>query len=118
MTTRKKPSSKRIRARSRELRRLIGRMDFVASGTIHVRTKVCGKKNCKCATDPEQRHGPYHEWTRRKNGKLQHRVVTSEQARLLQRAISNHREIQALLARWEDKTASEILNSDQEDSHK
>ena len=55
MNAEKKPSRKRIRARSQELRRLIGRMDFVASGTIHVRTKVCGRKNCKCATDPEQR---------------------------------------------------------------
>ena len=116
MTARKKPSTQRIRARSQELRRLIGRMDFVASGTIHVRTKVCGKKNCKCATDPEQRHGPYHEWTRSKDGKLQHRVVTTDQARFLQRAISNYREILSLLAQWEDQSASEILNPGNDDA--
>ena len=110
MTNEKKPSRKRIRARSQELRRKIGRMDFVASGTLHVRTKICGRKNCKCATDPEKRHGPYHEWSRRKDGKLWHKIVTPEQARLLERAISNHREIRALLARWEEETASEILN--------
>jgi hypothetical protein len=113
-----KPSSRRIRARSQELRRLIGRMDYVASGTLHVRTKVCGKKNCKCATDPEQRHGPYHEWSRSKEGRLEHRVVTADQARLLQRAITNYREIQSLLARWEEETASEILEPEQEDSRK
>lgn len=93
-------------------------MDYVASGTIHVRTKVCGKKNCKCATDPEQRHGPYHEWSRSKGGTLEHRVVTAEQARLLQKAISNYREIQSLLARWEEETASEILAPEQADSRK
>lgn len=108
-----KPSTRRIRARSKKLRRLIGRMDYVASGTIHVRTKVCGRKNCKCATDPEQRHGPYHEWSRSKNGKLQHRVVTADQAQLLRRAISTYREIQILLARWEDETAAEILEPEQ-----
>jgi len=113
-----KPSTRRIRARSRQLRRLIGRMDYVASGTIHVRTKVCGRKNCKCATDPEQRHGPYNEWSRSKDGELQHRVVTADQARLLQRAISNYREIQALLARWEDETASEILKPGQHELRK
>ena len=113
-----KPSTRRIRARSKKLRQLIERMDYVASGTIHVRTKVCGKKNCKCATDPEQRHGPYHEWSRSKNGKLEHRVVTAEQARLLQKAISNYREIQSLLARWEEETASEILAPEQADSGK
>jgi len=110
MTDKKKPSTKGIRARSQGLRKRIGRMDFVASGTIHVRTKVCGKKNCKCATDPEERHGPYHEWTRRKDGKLLHKVLTTEQAHFLKRAISNHREIQDILAQWEDETASEILN--------
>jgi len=118
MTAGKKPSTQRIRARSQEVRRLIGRMDFVASGTIHVRTKVCGRKNCRCATDPEQRHGPYREWTRSKDGKLQHRVVTTDQARLLQRAISNYREIQSLLARWEEETASEILNPNPDDPQK
>ncbi len=85
-------------------------MDFVASGTLHSRTKVCGKTNCKCATDPEARHGPYHEWSRRIDGKLRHSVVSSSQAELLRRAIANHREILALLHLWKDKTAAEILN--------
>ncbi len=107
-----KPSPKRMRLRSQELRRRIGRMDFVASGTLHVRTKVCGRANCKCATDPAHRHGPYHEWTHSKDGKLLHRVVTPQQAQLLARAIANYREIQDLLARWENETASEILTPD------
>jgi len=118
MTDEKKPSKQRIRARSQELRQRIGRMDFVASGTLHVRTKVCGKKNCKCATDSEQRHGPYHEWSRRKDGKLRHKVVTPEQARLLKRAISNRREIQTILAQWEEETASEVLNPSEGDESK
>ena len=118
MTDEKKPSKKRIRARSQELRQKIGRMGFVASGNLHVRTKVCGRKNCKCATSPEERHGPYHEWSRRKDGKLQHKVVSPEQAQLLKRAISNRREIQTLLARWEDETASEILNPSEGDEVK
>ena len=118
MTDDVKPSTKRIRARSKELRQKIGRMDFVSSGTLHVRTKVCGKKNCRCATNPDDRHGPYYEWSRRKGGKLRHKVVTPEQAKLLRRAISNHREIRTLLALWEDETASEILNPSEEDQTK
>jgi hypothetical protein len=50
--------------------------------------------------------------------RLERRVVTADQARLLQKAISNYREIQALLARWEDETASEILDPKQEDPRK
>jgi len=113
MTTTKKPSSRRIRARSQQIRQKIGRMDFVVSGTIHVRTKVCGRKNCRCATDPEHRHGPYHEWSRHKDGKLHHRIVTPEQARILKRGIANHREIQSLLHRWEEESAAEILTPGQ-----
>jgi len=105
-----KPSSKRIRFRTKRLRQQITGMDFVASGTIHIRTKTCGKKNCQCATDPEKRHGPYYEWSRRKDGKLLHKTLSPEQARLIQKAIANHRTIQQLLAEWEEETASEILN--------
>lgn len=110
MTGKAKPSRKRIRERTQDLRRQIARMDFVASGTMHERTKVCGRKNCKCASDPAERHGPYYEWSRRKDGKLQHKIVTSEQAELLKQSIANHRQIQALLAQWEDETAQEILS--------
>jgi hypothetical protein len=78
----KKPSRNRIRQRTKELRRAISAMDFVASGTLHTRTKVCGRKNCRCAVDPDARHGPYYEWSRRQEGRLVHSVVTAEQAQL------------------------------------
>lgn len=100
----------RVRERTRELRRAINAMDFVSSGTIHKRTKVCGRKNCRCALDPAARHGPYYEWSRRKDGRLLHSIVTPEQAEVFSRAIQNYREIQRLLARWESETAQEALN--------
>lgn len=93
-------------------------MDFIASGTIHVRTKVCGRKNCRCATDPEHRHGPYHEWTRHKDGRYQHKVVTAEQARFLEHAIANRREIQSLLDTWEEDSAAEILTPGEDEDVK
>lgn len=85
-------------------------MDLVASGTLHTRMKVCGRHNCRCALDPNARHGPYHEWSRRQNQRLLHSIVTEEQAKLFAEAIANHRTIQELLARWEQVTAAEILN--------
>lgn len=109
MSMNSKPSKKRIRARSQQLRQKIARIDFVASGTIHVRTKVCGRKNCRCATDPEYRHGPYHEWTRHKDGRYHHKLVTPEQARYIERGIANRREIQSLLDQWEEESVAEIL---------
>ncbi len=110
MTRPTKPSRTRVREHTRELRRAINLMDFVASGTIHKRTKVCGRPNCRCSSDPRARHGPYYEWSRRQDGRLVHSVITPEQAALFTRAIQNYREIQQLLGRWERETAKEVLN--------
>ena len=32
-------------------------------GTIAVRYRKCGKKNCACAKPGHKGHGPYYEWT-------------------------------------------------------
>jgi hypothetical protein len=86
-------------------------MDLVCSGTLLERLKTCGKPNCRCAKDPEARHGPYHEWSRREDGRLAHSSVSPEQAKQLRQAISNYRKIQDLLKRWERETAAIILNA-------
>jgi hypothetical protein len=112
----KKPSRNRVRERTRELRRTINALDFVASGTLHKRTKVCGRKNCRCVADPAARHGPYYEWSRRQDGRLLHSVVTPEQAELFTRAIQNYRKIQQLLVHWEHETAKEVLHPGTEDT--
>jgi hypothetical protein len=87
-------------------------MDYVSSGTLHSRTRACGKTNCRCADDPAAWHGPYHDWTRRRDGRLVHCSVSPDQADLVQLAIANRREIDRLLARWEDETVEEILGPD------
>ena len=98
-----------MRVRSRALRQAIDALDYLASGTLLTRTKVCGRANCRCAIDPAARHGPYYEWTRRSEGRLAHYVVSPEQAQLIKIAIDHHREAQRLLAAWERETAAEIL---------
>ena len=105
-------SPKRIRSRTRALRRAINAMDYVASGTLLSRTKVCGRPNCRCAHDVAGRHGPCYEWTRRHDGRLLHSVVSADQAALFQQAIANHREIQRLLTQWERETAATILEGE------
>ncbi len=75
-------------------------LDLVAQGTISKRTKVCGKPNCRCAKDPDARHGPYYEWTRRENGRYVNSVISAEKAEQLAVAIKNYRKIQTLLSQW------------------
>ena len=108
-TARPKPNRRRLRQRTQDVRRTIAAMDFVASGTLHVRTKVCGRANCRCATDPQARHGPYYEWSRRHRGKLVHRVIPAALAPKVQQALDNHRRILALLGEWEQETVKELL---------
>jgi len=104
-----KPNRRRLRQRTKELRQAITAVDFVASGTLHVRTKVCGRPNCHCATDPKARHGPYYEWSRRQEGRLVHKVIPESLAPRVQQALDNHRRIKTLLAEWEQETVKELL---------
>jgi hypothetical protein len=104
-----RPDRARLRTRTRELRRLIGRFDYLASGTLTQRMKVCGKPNCRCASDPDARHGPYYEWGYMHDGKLVHRVVPPERAELMQHAIDNYKRVRELLHEWELQSADEII---------
>ena len=79
-------------------------IEYLCSGTLHQRMKVCGKPGCRCAQDPQARHGPYYEWGHMVGGKLVHRVVTPQQAQLLQQAIDNHRHVKQLMRAWEEQT--------------
>ncbi len=115
----KPKSSRRVRVRQRtkQLRQTINDMDYVASGTLHIRTKQCGRRNCRCAQGSQARHGPYHEWSRREGGRLLHSVVTPEQARLLTAALGNHRELLELLELWQRLTTQEILETADSTDH-
>ena|SRR5215467_9042541 len=97
-----------IRQQAREriahIRTVLNAMEYLCSGTLLRRTKVCGKPSCRCAHDPSARHGPYYEWGHLKGGKLVHRVVSPEQAALLRLAIANYRQARKLLRAWEKET--------------
>jgi hypothetical protein len=66
--------------------------------------KTCGSPSCRCATDPDARHGPYYEWGHMKAGKLLHRLVSPPQAEALRLSIANYRKAKKLLRAWEAET--------------
>jgi hypothetical protein len=90
--------------RIRRIQEQILEMDYVSSGSLVTRTKVCGKPSCRCATDREARHGPYHEWGYMKGGRQVHRVISADQAPLLKKAFANYRAVMRLLREWERQT--------------
>ena len=98
------------RVRSRALDRIariqqqIGQLDYLCSGTLVKRKKVCGKVNCRCFRDPRARHGPYYEWGYMSEGKQVHRMISPQQVALLRKALANYRTVRRLLRRWETET--------------
>jgi hypothetical protein len=93
-----------IQQKIAEIHRALSQMQYLSSGTLLKRTKVCGNPRCHCASDPTARHGPYYEWSHLKAGKLRHRTLSPEQAGLMRLAIANHRKAKKLLRAWEAQT--------------
>jgi hypothetical protein len=102
----KSDDSKRLEIQEKiaEIQQALAAMQYLSSGTLMKRTKVCGNPHCRCATDPAARHGPYYEWSHLKGGKLRHRTLTPEQAELMRLAIANYRKARKLLRAWEAQT--------------
>jgi hypothetical protein len=87
----------------------ISTIDLVCAGTLLKRWKLCGRPNCRCAKDPEARHGPYYEWSRRQDGRFLHSLLSPQQAEIVTQAIADHQRILDLLATWREETRR-ILN--------
>ena len=95
---------KQARARIEQIRSDVNGIHLLCSGTLLKRFKVCGKPSCRCAKEPEARHGPYYEWGHMQAGKLVHRAVTPEQAVAVERAIANYRSLKIAMKAWERET--------------
>jgi hypothetical protein len=80
------------------LKRAVADIGFFRRGTL-VRVRVrCGKKTCACATDPDKRHGPYIQWTRKVGGKTVSERVAADHVPLLEEWLRNARELDDLLS--------------------
>ncbi|MGH2749182.1 MAG: DUF6788 family protein [Actinomycetota bacterium] len=80
----------RIKARVRDV-------GFICEGSVVERWMPCGKANCRCATDPDYRHGPYHQLSWKEEGKTVSRRLSPEHARLYQEWVANRRKLEVLV---------------------
>jgi hypothetical protein len=71
---------------------------FVLPGTLTERHVRCGKPNCRCHADPPVLHGPYHQWTRKVDGKTITRILSDDQLADYQPWLDNQRKLRALIA--------------------
>ncbi len=95
-----KALQRRLRACEREYDRIKERVHdvgFICEGSLVERWTSCGKPNCRCATDPDHRHGPYYQLSWKEAGKTVSRRLPPEHARLYEEWITNRRQLNALI---------------------
>jgi len=82
-----------------ERRRIVvelGQMGFTLPGSVVTRTVTCGRETCRCATDPDQRHGPYIQWSRTVKGRTVNKMLSPQQLEIYQPWIDNGRRLREL----------------------
>ena len=92
----------RAQAIAAEITALLSSAGFALPGTVADRLTRCGYPGCRCHADPPQLHGPYHQWTRKKDGKTATRILTDEQLADYGPWFDNHKRIRELLAELEE----------------
>ena len=98
--------SRAQRARARriaaEITARLADVTFALPGTLADRMTRCGHPGCRCHADPPRLHGPYHQWTRKKDGKTSTRILTDDQLADYGPWFDNHRRLRELLAELEE----------------
>ena len=92
----------RAEAIAAEITARLADLAFALPGTVADRLTRCGRANCRCHADPPRLHGPYHQWTRKKNGKTATKILTDEQLADYAPWFDNHKRIRELLAELEE----------------
>ena len=79
----------------------LARTGFALPGTLADRMTRCGHPNCCCHADPPRLHGPYHQWTRKKDGKTATRILTDDQLADYGPWFDNHKRLRELITELE-----------------
>lgn len=95
----------------RSLKAELDEIGFISPGSLVVRETSCGKPGCRCQGDPPQRHGPYSQWSRTREGRTESRRLDEHEAKLYREWIDNRRRLERIVAEMEQvsESAGEIL---------
>ena len=91
----------RAAAIAAEITARLADLAFALPGTLADRMTRCGYPGCRCHADPPQLHGPYHQWTRKKNGRTSTRILSDEQLADYGPWFDNRRRLRELIAELE-----------------
>ena len=91
----------RAAAITAEITARLADLAYALPGTVADRLTRCGHLGCRCHADPPQLHGPYHQWTRKKNGRTSTRILTDDQLADYGPWFDNHRRLRELITELE-----------------
>jgi uncharacterized protein DUF6788 len=95
------PPTHEVPAPVRELAAQLAQPEPMRRGSLSERRVKCSKAGCRCAEDPQARHGPYFSLTRVVEGRTRSRFLSAEQASLVRRQIeAGHRFRRQVGAYW------------------
>lgn len=80
---------------------LLAEVGYALPGNIVTRHMPCGKPGCRCKADPPQLHGPYHQWTRKVDGKTVTRWLSDDQLARYKPWFANARRLRELFTELE-----------------
>ena len=92
----------RAQAIAAEITARVADLTFALPGTVADRLTRCGHPGCRCHADPPQLHGPYHQWTRKKNGRTATRILTDDQLDDYRPWVDSHRRLRELITELEE----------------
>jgi hypothetical protein len=90
----------------------LAQIEFTLPGSITTRIVTCGRATCRCATDPEQRHGPYIQWSRTVKGRTVNKKLTPEQLERYQPWIDSTRRLRDLAHQLETLSLEAMRTSE------
>ena len=99
LSPRHQAALKRIEREFAETKRQLSSLGFVLQGSLSERRMLCGKAGCRCRTDPDARHGPYYQWSRKIRAKTVSSYLSREKARICKEWIRNNRDMEKIIKR-------------------
>ena len=104
MSSASKGSPKEVRQNIAAIHQALSELEYLCSGSLIKRMKLCSNPRCQCKTDRSARHGPYYEWAFMEDGRVRHRMISAKRADRIRQAIGNYRKVKKLLKDWEAET--------------
>jgi len=92
----------RLRLEYERLRGELSRLGYVLQGSVTERRLPCGKAACACTTDIQARHGPYFQWSLKREGRTVSAYLIPQQARLCRQWIENNRQLERIVRNMRD----------------